>query len=202
MTLRHLTWKPSTRSCSVSVELGKLRAMRASLLGLKSLRHSPRLQRRSLIEDQADISVVAPGSCSGRQKELRLMENLDALIRMSPVRVCPGTYCVAKVTGQVEGGDHFMVARDQDEVTVITQEENMPELKVRDLKRGFSLIEIRIAMPFEGVGFLAAVARTIADAGLNILIVSTFSKDYILLKEDEVARGVEALSTRGFPVEA
>jgi len=130
------------------------------------------------------------------------MENLDSIIRLSPVRVCPGTYCVAKVSGQVEDGDHFMIARDWDEATVITREENVPALNALDLKRGFSLIEIRIAAPFEGVGFLAAVARTIAEAGLNILIVSTFSKDYILLQEDEVARGMEALSARGFPVEA
>jgi hypothetical protein len=83
---------------------------------------------------------------------------------------------------------------------VITREDNIPKLKVGELKRGFSLVEIKIATPFEGVGFLAAVARAIAEAGLNILIVSTFSKDYILLREDELGKGIEALKARGFPI--
>jgi hypothetical protein len=108
---------------------------------------------------------------------------------------------MAKVTGQVENASHFMVARDEDEVTVITQEGNIPRLEVSEVKGGFSLVEIRIATPFKGVGFLATVARTIADAGLDILIVSTFSKDYILLKEQELAKGMGALATRGFPIQ-
>ena len=129
------------------------------------------------------------------------MENLDSVIRMSPVRVCPGTYCVAKVAGQTEDGNHFMITRDEEEVTVITHEANIPRLEVSEVKGGFSLVEIKIATPFEGVGFLATVAGTIADAGLNILVVSTFSRDYVLLKEEELEKGLEALRARGFPIE-
>ncbi len=126
------------------------------------------------------------------------MENLDNIIGASPVRVHPGAYCVAKVTGQVQDGDHFMVARDEDETTVITREENIPKLSLTELRRGFRLVEIRIATPFEGVGFLAAIAGVIAAAGLDVLILSTFSKDYILLRKDEVDKGLDALSARGF----
>ena len=128
------------------------------------------------------------------------MTQLDEVIERSPVVLRPGTYCVARTSAISDAADHFMVVRDGRETTVITREGNIGGLDSADVRRGYSLIEIRIATPFEGVGFLATVCRAIAGAGLNILVVSTYSADYILLKTNEADTGLEALRRAGFPV--
>jgi hypothetical protein len=49
-------------------------------------------------------------------------------------------------------------------------------------------------------GFLAKISKTIADKKLNILIVSTFSKDYVLIKEDCFKDAIKALEEVGFSI--
>jgi hypothetical protein len=130
------------------------------------------------------------------------VESLQDVIAGSPVRLLPGQYAVAKCEAPPEGPGFFMVSRDADEVTVIAEEAHLPALGASAAERGYRLVEIRVAAPFLGVGLLAAVSSALAGAGISILIVSTFSKDYVLLKSDCAAKGLEALALAGFPVAA
>ena len=74
-------------------------------------------------------------------------------------------------------------------------------LKVLELVGDYKLIEFKPAVPFQTVGFLAKIAEIIANQGMNILIVSTFSKDYIMIKEEFCEKGLKALKSAGFPIE-
>jgi len=130
------------------------------------------------------------------------MDDLADVIRHSPVTMLPGTYCVARTQEAPLAAGHFMVATDCRETTIITREPDLAGLHPDEVRRGYRLIEIRTAAPFEGVGFLATICRAIADVGLNILVVSTYSADYILLEESEAETGMAALRRAGFPVHA
>ena len=62
----------------------------------------------------------------------------------------------------------------------------------------WKLIEFKISTPFYVVGFLSTISKTIAAQGCNCLIVSTYSKDYLLVREDEFDRAKSALIGLGF----
>ena len=64
----------------------------------------------------------------------------------------------------------------------------------------WKLLEIQVSMPFIATGFLAKVTSTVATKDLNILIVSTYSKDYALVREDNIATATQALRDIGFPI--
>ena len=133
---------------------------------------------------------------------------LDEVIRSSEVIVRSGRYAYLKAgppadRGEpVELGAHFLVARDADEITVVTEEANLGALDLADAVKWFRLIEIRVSQPFAAPGFIARVTRAIADRGLNVLAVSTFSKDYFLVREESTDTAVAALRDVGFPVSA
>lgn len=95
---------------------------------------------------------------------------------------------------------HFMVSKDKDEITVITQKENLKELSPLEIVGDYKLIEFKPAVPFQTVGFLAKISEIIANQRMNILIVSTFSKDYIMIKEEFTEKGIKALKNIGFPI--
>lgn len=95
---------------------------------------------------------------------------------------------------------HFLVAQDRDEVTVVTTESRVGEVPHASFQGWFRLVEVRISKPFQAVGFLATVARAIADRGLNVLLVSTFSKDYVLVNDETAEAALDALRALGFPV--
>lgn len=96
-------------------------------------------------------------------------------------------------------GEHFLVCKDSDETTIVTREENSRSLEtIERNKDQYSLIALNVMVPFYSVGFLATVANAFAEADMNILIVSTYSKDYLLVREDLAAKARNILLTLGF----
>ena len=122
-------------------------------------------------------------------------------IPKSIATVMKDTYVYVKTDILEKPDIHFMVSKDKDEITVVTKKENLKELNVLEVVGDYKLIEFRPAVPFQTVGFLAKIAETIANEGMNILIVSTFSKDYIMIKEELLEKGIQALKDTGFPIE-
>ncbi len=122
-------------------------------------------------------------------------------IPKSIATVMKGTYVYVK-TDKLEKPDiHFMVSKDKDEITVVTEKANAEKLNALEIVGDYKLIEFKPAVPFQTVGFLAKIAEVIANQGMNILIVSTFSKDYIMIKEELLEKGIQALKDTGFPIE-
>lgn len=128
------------------------------------------------------------------------MKTLSDVIRDSLVRLVPGRYAVLRCTDVPNGSGWFMVTRDQDEVTVIAEESAITETRALETDGGYGLVEISVSTGCDSIGLIATVARALADAGLSILVVSTYSKDYLLLKEESVAAGLQALAGAGFRV--
>lgn len=126
---------------------------------------------------------------------------LKEAIPKSIATVMNGIYVYVKTDKVENSKNHFMVSKDKDEITVVTKKENINDLNVLELVGDYKLIEFKPAIPFQTVGFLAKIAEVIANQGMNILIVSTFSKDYIMIKEEELEKGLQALKDTGFPIE-
>ena len=122
-------------------------------------------------------------------------------IPKSIATIMKDTYVYVKTDILEKTDIHFMVSKDKDEITVVTKKENLKELNVLEVVGDYKLIEFKPAVPFQTVGFLAKIAETIANEGMNILIVSTFSKDYIMIKEELLEKGIQALKDTGFPIE-
>jgi hypothetical protein len=53
------------------------------------------------------------------------------------------------------------------------------------------------AIDFALVGVLASIVGPLAAAGIGVFAVSTFDTDYLLVKEKDGARAVEALRRAG-----
>lgn len=122
-------------------------------------------------------------------------------IPKSIATIMKDTYVYVKTDILEKPDIHFMVSKDKDEITVVTKKENLKELNVLEVVGDYKLIEFKPAVPFQTVGFLAKIAETIANVGMNILIVSTFSKDYIMIKEELCEKGILTLKNVGFPIE-
>jgi len=125
--------------------------------------------------------------------------SLDEVVRTSQVFVHQGRYAYLKVR-QVGPGDHFLVASDADEITVVTEECNVSSTEYSASTQWFVLIEVRVSMPFVAKGFLARVTGLMADADLNVLVVSTYSKDYIMVREEGRDTAIAVLRQAEFPV--
>jgi hypothetical protein len=123
--------------------------------------------------------------------------SLDEVIKSSPVVVHKGRYAYLK-TKEHELKDHFLISQDKDEITIVTEEENIKNTKYEKDVKWFKLFEFKVSIPFLAPGFLAKISKTMAEEGMNILIVSTFSKDYALIREENWKKAVDAFKKVGF----
>lgn len=126
--------------------------------------------------------------------------SLNEVIRTSTVVVRRGRYAYLKARAETELGNHFLISRDEDEITVVTEEAHVSESSFEEEVKWFKLIEIRVSQPFLAKGFIACVTQAIAERELNVLAVSTFSKDYFLVREKGIETAVGALQDLGFPL--
>ncbi len=121
------------------------------------------------------------------------------VIEQSTYSVHDGTYIYAKVATAPSAAHHFMVTQDADEITVVTRSELLGSLDLLERnKDDYLLIAMNVSVPFYSVGFLATVSDAFAQRDLNILIVSTYSKDYLLVRADLIAVAEELLLALGF----
>ncbi len=91
----------------------------------------------------------------------------------------------------------FMIFRDPHEVTLLLDEIDFGTmqhaLRSARVERGFRLLTFDTVMDFSAVGFLAMVATILAEVGVSIVALSSFSRDSILVKQDDLANALKAL---------
>lgn len=127
------------------------------------------------------------------------MSELNEIIQASTFKVEDGLFVYAKVSSISDLTGHFMISCDAEEISVVTREENISKLNLIERnKDSYTLICLNVSIPFYSVGLLASVSREIAALGLDILIVSTYSKDYIMVRGDKKELAISALLKLGF----
>lgn len=137
--------------------------------------------------------------------DLDAEDELNDEIKNSKIRIWSDNYFYLQIQknwsdNNVNIGSHFLVSSDSDEVTIVTKESNVPDTKYDNKVWPFKVFEIVVSKPFLVKWFLAKISNTIAKANINILIVSTFSKDYVLVKSEDAEHAKKELQAIGFDI--
>lgn len=126
-------------------------------------------------------------------------KELEPVIAASWFTISEATYVYASVTEVQESEKHLLVVRDGTEITVATDVNHLPLphcLQVN--KEHWKLLNIRCGNPFYCVGFIATITDALANVGIDIVIISSFSNDLILVMQQDLERAVEVLVRIGF----
>lgn len=127
-----------------------------------------------------------------------MKKQLLEMFAKSTFTVSPQNYVYTKVSKIPPLSDHFLVAQDKDEITVVTEVSNINKLDILERNEHvWRLVSLNLETPFMA-GTLAEVNTACAAQGLNNLVVSTYSKDYIFVKESQVENVKEVLLLLGF----
>lgn len=92
--------------------------------------------------------------------------------------------------------EFYFIGKTDEEYSVVCITEDTPANTVErdDGWRGF---RIRGVLDFSLVGILAELSGILAENKIGIFAVSTFNTDYILVKEENFERALEALTLAG-----
>ena len=131
------------------------------------------------------------------------------LLSRTRVEVAPETYTLvslrhedwARVLENPElsprGDAPYMLLSDKHEVTLLLDETDWRTMRhaARDAKveGGFRLITLDIELGWNVVGYLARVTAILAEANVSVGAMSAFSRDHLLIKQDDLAAALRAL---------
>ena len=131
------------------------------------------------------------------------------LLRRTRVEVAPANYFLIGMRHEdwtrllenpelsPRGSAPFMLLRDEHEVTLLLDETDWHTMRhaARDarIEGGFRLMTLDIELGWNVVGFLARVTEILAYAGISCGTLSSFSRDHLLIKQDDLAAALRAL---------
>ena len=91
----------------------------------------------------------------------------------------------------------FMILRDKWAVTLLLDEIDFGTIRhaVREAKTegNFRLLSFDVELDFNVVGFLAEVAKILAEAEIPIVALSAFSRDHFLIKQQDLSKALIVL---------
>lgn len=135
--------------------------------------------------------------------------DITELLRRARVEVAPGTFYLvglrqedwARLLENPElsprGSAPFMLLRDGHEVTLLLDETDWRTMRhaVRDarVEANFRLLTFDIELDWNVVGFLARVTGILAAAGISCGALSAFSRDHLLVKQDDLGTALRIL---------
>ena len=90
----------------------------------------------------------------------------------------------------------YSITRTTDELSIICPVETIPDGVA--CETGWRVIKLEGPFEFSEIGILARILEPLAGARISILALSTYDTDYVLVKDDKLARARGVLDSAGF----
>jgi hypothetical protein len=134
----------------------------------------------------------------------------DDLFRKATVSVAEGVFVLVAVSPD-SGSEFldalefdpvqdqpFLIFRDSFELTLLLRDtlwdsvaETVPNARVQG---GFRLVTLEIELAWDVVGFLSRVTAALAEAEISVGVMSSFSRDHLLINEDDLEAALAVLN--------
>lgn len=122
-----------------------------------------------------------------------------------PLRLLSSSYAVARLPADAEipawadGPGLASITRTPDELSIVCLAGRVPdEVQAEPGWRAFQLVG---PVPFTTTGVVSGLSVPLAAAQVGVFILSTFDTDYLLVKQDNLAKAVAALRGAGFDLQ-
>ena len=113
-----------------------------------------------------------------------------------------GRYAVSKLERSsplppdwVRNDQFLSITLTSDELSIVSRENAVPA-QVRT-EKGWRCIKVAGPLDFSLTGILASLLNPLAEKGISVFAVSTYDTDYLLVKEENLANAVDALTESG-----
>ncbi|MEA5389203.1 ACT domain-containing protein [Haloarculaceae archaeon H-GB11] len=114
------------------------------------------------------------------------------------VTVSDETYAVCRTAESHPAA--FATITDDTETTVVVEQDELDTLDADAVERGWKRLTFEMELPFELVGFLAAVATSLAEADVSVFVLSSYSTDHVFVQAVDIDPAVSKLDTLGCTV--
>lgn len=121
---------------------------------------------------------------------LSLLSEKLSVCRLTPQDPFPGWALSSRI---------YSITKTEDELSVVCESHLVPPGVLTE--KGWIVYKVHGPLDFGLTGILASIANPLADAKVSLFALSTYDTDYVLVKEGNKARSLEALKKAGFQIQ-
>ena len=118
------------------------------------------------------------------------------------LKILPQPFSVCKLadaSGVDFGREFCFLGKTDEELSLVCETEAVPR-NVLEREDGWRAFRICGTLDFSLIGILAKIFAILAGNGIGIFAVSTYNTDYILTKEENFSRALDALQNAGYEI--
>ncbi len=93
----------------------------------------------------------------------------------------------------------YFVGRSEEELSLVCRTVDVPP-HTAARNDGWKAFRVQGTLDFSLIGILSKISGILADNHIGIFAVSTFNTDYILVKQENFARALDALAAAGYEI--
>ncbi|MBM3201554.1 MAG: ACT domain-containing protein [Chlamydiae bacterium] len=90
-------------------------------------------------------------------------------------------------------GEFFSITKTSDEMSIVSVEDIVPQGV--QAEKGWGCFKVEGPLDLAQTGVLAALTAPLAAAEITVFAISTFDTDYLLVKRENLAKAITALSS-------
>ena len=111
------------------------------------------------------------------------------------------TVCKVSEVSEIDlTADFFFIVKTDEEISLVCRTEDIPS-KTAERDDGWRGFRIQETLDFSLIGILSKISGILAKHRIGIFAVSTYNTDYILVKEENFNKALEALASEGYAIE-
>lgn len=95
--------------------------------------------------------------------------------------------------------EFFFVGKTDEELSLVCRTEDTPA-RTTERDDGWKGFRIEGVLEFSMIGILSKLSGVLAENEIGLFAVSTYNTDYILVKEENFEKALEALASEGFSI--
>ena len=138
------------------------------------------------------------------------MNQANELLRQTRVEVAPETFFLVSLSPEEyrrllenpelspRGEAPFMLLSDRFEVTLLLDQKDWQTMRHQArnarVEGDFRLVTLNLELPWNVIGYYALVTKILADAEISVGALSAFSRDHLLIKQEDLAKALKVLS--------
>ncbi len=102
---------------------------------------------------------------------------------------------MSPIPSQALKSEFWSLTRTGSELSVVTEEELIPQNWLSE--KGWRCLRVNGPLEFDVIGVVSSISSILADAQIPIFVISTYDTDYILIHQQHLEKGIDALLQAG-----
>ncbi len=126
-----------------------------------------------------------------RKLSMRILADRMAVCRFEPSAPLPDW---------IDQPGFYSITRTAEALSVVCSAERVPP--GTESETGWRCFQLLGPFNFSEIGIIYSLTQPLAESGVSVFVISTFDTDYLMVKENNLAKAIDVLTAEGHRVMA